>query len=378
MSGNAIVVITIVLVILFTLFVQLKKKKKRLPKQNIRIDKSSNPYDTSPPYFHIYAKKHREWLSNLRNNSKSRTLLFTQHPSGGMGNKLRALVGSTFLAMMTDRAILLYNWKTFSSYYTTPLSTLDPPTTIVGGRRFADYITCFNEDKYKEMATAEDDHLKIMTYCDLGEQYIKYGNYGNKLKEYGLVTDRSHNIIEKQGIEYRYFLFRYFFKPSNIVVGEMAKLKNIFSKDKLLIGFHFRTNHQGWNDRGVTFLNAEQIENGIKDAVKLSKKLKKVEWYISTDDNNILKKYKKEYPQYVINDVHEKAHSRGSGSIVTEQYVFSVAENFILSKSDILFLTQQSSYSGMAYSRSKLSILEFLDKKEISCKLCNVTWIYSQ
>lgn len=377
MINTIIIVVTIVSIVFFTIFVQLKKKKKHEPKQNIRIDKSSNPYDKSPPYFDIYAKKHKEWLNALRNHSASRTLLYTQHPSGGMGNKMRALVSSTFLAIVTDRAILIHNWKTFNSYYTTPLSTLDPPTTIVGGKRFFDYNSCFNEDQYKEMATSNVDHLKIMTYCDLGEHYIKYGNYGDKLKKYGLVTDRSKNIIERQGIEYRYFLFRYFFKPSNLVVNEIAKLKNIFSTDKLLMGLHFRTNHQGWNDNGVTFLSNERIEAAIKEAVKLSKKLKKVEWYISTDDNNILKKYKAQYPNYVINDVHEKAHSRGSGSSVRDEYIFSVAENFILSRSDILFLTEQSSYSGMAYSRSKLSILQFLDKKEISCKLCNVTWIYS-
>lgn len=337
-------------------------------------------YKNPPPYFEIYSQKQKDWLELIKNHKKSRAITYIQHESGGMSNKLRGLMCVTVLAMLTNRAILLNNWPSFSTYYSTPLETMQPPVEEYPiGRLYEDYDTCFDDEQIKEMVNwRKKSYLSILTYCDLLESFLKYRKFNKKLYKYGLISERSQNDITKQAIEIRYFMYKYFFKPSMRVENEIYKVLKKFESN-IVIGMHFRTNHEDWNDVGVKFLSNSQIENVVKEIEENSNTQKsKLKWYIATDNNRLLNKFIYEYSDYIISEVHRKEHSRIAGYIDEKVFVFTLVDSFVLSYCPILYLTSSSSFSHIAYYRSDLSISRLLSKEEWNCEYCGVNWIESE
>lgn len=245
---------------------------------------------------------------------------------------------------------------------------------------YNDYDTCFDDEQLKEMVNwRKKSYLSILTYCDLLESFLKFRNFRKKLYKYGLVSERSHNKISKQAIEIRYFMYKYFFKPSRKVENEIEKVLNKFDKN-IVIGMHFRTNHEDWNDEGVKFLSHSQIDNKVKEIEEISKSQNNnnIKWYIASDNNRLLRKYEYEYSNYIINTIHKKEHSRISSYLTDNVFVYTLVDNYVLSYCPILYLTSSSSFSHLAYYRSELSISRLLSKDEWNCDYCSVNWIESE
>lgn len=326
-------------------------------------------FGNPPSIIFTYTEKHRLWMKKIETKLTTPVLQYHPHPNLGISNKMRGLMSATLFAMLTDRALLATQWRTIKDYFKLPIDITHELNNFKPTVKHADYEKCFSKSEIKSLIEESAPRMILSTFCDITEDLLSSKDYTRQLLEAGLITE-SAETVEEKSIQIRYFLYKYFFIPSNSVQKIISTEKMKWKSNSYIIGIHIRQNHQGWEDNTVKFITQNGIDNMIDEAMKLTNMIQlitnnmtDVKWFITSDNSTTIQILQKSllYSSYITTvSGYEKLHSRDSGKFTRSSYLATVADLMLLSQCNSLLLTKDSTFSEIGYYRNRIVLNKFL------------------
>lgn len=300
----------------------------------------------------IYSKNKYNILwkdfSRIYNNKNISYIVYYPYITCGYGNKIRSLISSLLLSLVSLHPLYITNWPQLLLYFHLPKSMFiqhyNNTNTYTYGIKNRSNITIL--DLLKNNYT-----IKIYTIHRFTTFVLYYYNLTNNLKM--IIKEKQKEYVTLDGL-----LYQIFFRPTKSITNYI----NIFKRHavkKFIVGVHIRTGYlSDFGERDRRFYNNNSMALYINTINRIINSHTNSKLFIISDSstikNNLSNIYKRYLVKYSIPGeiCHARRDAMHGNMKLNECVVKLITENYLLSECNVIIGSDKSSYFGLACNKS--------------------------
>ena len=289
--------------------------------------------------------------------------LDTNHPiiccdfvGGGFGNKMRSLLSTLLLAIMTGRTLMFCNSPVMLEYFTYqfPIANINmnytemSNTTILIQHRnmILKYGLSYLPDHIR--AILRNDFVVIQSLYDYFPSLLSNSWFKN---QYGSMIEKAFNNNTNPNLLY-YYILSEIIRPSKEIQRKVDQFSDQYFKYENIIGLHIRTgNTTNRQEKYAPFERVKPITL-INEAIRIREEitlLKSTAKIFLMTDNPVLKASLSSKYDYFVTFSSSIAHSKYfSIQNQSPEVIDSLVEMYLLSQCRIIIKSSGSSFSDMS------------------------------
>lgn len=294
---------------------------------------------------------HRVWIDFLRINYKNKNSYILYYPFIGCGyaNKIPTLVSSLFLSLVSFHPIYIVSWPQLLFYLYLPKSIFIHKYNLTN-------VKVYNgKNKSILNLLKENVTVKIFNYHSYTKDILCFYYLTYKLNL--LIKGKKNKIVALDNV-----LNLIFLKPKENINKYINHFIRITKKD-YIVGIHIRTGYlSDFGEKGRIFFNNNSTSLYIYYIKRVVKMYNKCKIFIISD-STVTKEYfsilfKNRILNYSIpGKICHAKDTMHSGATYNQCVVKLIAENYILSKCNILIGSGRSTYFAIACKRGNIKCI---------------------